>query len=89
MKRENEKNMHNDESNRLTGEITINFSKYGSKEELMALIDDFNERLKLNDFDLDNGEKVHKTKVVDFELNFLSLEDEEGEIIDLQEIYIK
>ena len=27
--------MQNNESNRLTGEITINFDTYGSKEELL------------------------------------------------------
>ena len=44
----------------------------------------------MNDFDLDNGEELCKTRVNDFDLNYLSLEDgQTGEIIDLQEIYIK
>ena len=71
---------------RMTAEIRLQIDTFEEYEKAMALINKFtSETLEQTDHLLSTGSSVHMTRIIDQEIKWLTVEDEYGEEMEVEE----
>ena len=71
---------------RLTAEVILQIDTTQQYEKILDFINKFtSESLEHTDHNLTTGSSVHKTRIVDQKIKWLTVEDEDGEEMEIEE----